>query len=102
MQKTNDKRLLIGKINGLFGIKGFVKVFSYTKPRKNIVTFDTWYLEKDGQYQKVKVQQGREQSKTIVALLEYFNTPEKSETLVGKNIYIDKSVRYIDASMFAD
>jgi 16S rRNA processing protein RimM len=90
MQETNDKRLLIGKINGLFGIKGFVKVFSYTKPRKNIVTFETWYLEKDGQYQKVKVQQGREQSKTIVALLEYFDTPEKSATLVGKNIYIDK------------
>ena len=90
-QETTTKRLLVGKINGLFGIKGFVKVFSYTKPRKNIVSFKTWYLEKDGQYQKIKVQSGREQSKTIVAFLEGFDTPEKSTTLLGKNIYIDKS-----------
>lgn len=90
-QEITTKRLLVGKINGLFGIKGFVKVFSYTKPRKNIVSFKTWYLEKNGDYQKIKIVSGREQSKTIVALLEGCNTPETASTLLGKNIYIDKS-----------
>lgn len=90
-QETTPKRLLVGKINGLFGVKGFVKVFSYTKPRKNIVSFKTWYLEQNGDYQKIKVLSGREQSKTVVALLENCNTPEIASKFLGKNIYIDKS-----------
>ncbi|TEU23814.1 MAG: ribosome maturation factor RimM, partial [Gammaproteobacteria bacterium] len=33
---SNQKRLLVGKINGLFGVQGWVKLFSHTHPRKNI------------------------------------------------------------------
>jgi 16S rRNA processing protein RimM len=45
---TTHKRLLVGKINGLFGIKGFVKVFSYSDPKEQIVSYKKWLI-KDGE-----------------------------------------------------
>ncbi|SFV53486.1 16S rRNA processing protein RimM [hydrothermal vent metagenome] len=89
---NKTKRLLVGKINGLFGIKGLVKVFSYTKPRENITTYKTWHLTRNGNdFLEVIVQTGRQQAKTIVAQLKQYDTPEKSETLLGYDIYINKS-----------
>ena len=88
--QENDKKLLVGKINGFFGLQGWVKVFSYTKPRVNILNYSPWSIDVDGELQKIEIKNGREQSKTIVAHISGIDTREDSQKLIGKDIYIDK------------
>ena len=38
----SEQHILIGKITGLFGIAGWVKVHSYTRPWQNIITYPAW------------------------------------------------------------
>ncbi len=93
MSKTphlDDKKLLVGKINGFFGLQGWVKLMSYTEPRKNILSYHPWYFLEDGQYEKVVVTNGREQSKTIVAHIKDVDSRDQSQKFIGKDIYIDK------------
>ena len=38
------KRVIIGRISGVHGVRGWLKVFSYTKPRENIFLYQPWLL----------------------------------------------------------
>lgn len=86
--KSKSKRLLVGKINGLFGVKGFIKVFSYTQPREKIISYKKWLIKNGDDFQEITLT-GRKQGKTIVANLNGINSPEIAEKFLGKEVYID-------------
>ena len=90
-QNSNNKRLLVGQINGLFGVQGWVKLFSHTKPRKNILSYQPWHIEVDGQWTTLEIVKGRVQGKTIVAQLKEVNDREIARNYIGTDIYIEKS-----------
>jgi len=88
--QENDKKLLVGKINGFFGLQGWVKVFSYTNPRTNILNYSPWSINVDGDFQTIEITNGREQSKTIVAHIKGVDSREDSQKFIGQDVYIDK------------
>lgn len=83
------KKLCIGKVSGVYGIKGWVKVHSYTEDRENILNYSPWELRKGNRTKTLKVVMGRLQGKTIVASLEGIVTRNDAELLVGHNVFID-------------
>lgn len=83
--------LVVGKLNGAYGIKGWVKVYSYTSPKENILNYKPWYLKLDGQWQEIAVLNGREQGKTIVAQLEGCDDRNLAETYHGIEVAIAQS-----------
>ena len=87
---SDEKKLLVGKINGFFGVQGWVKIFSYTEPRKNILEYQPWYFIDDGAYKVIEMTTGREQSKTIVAHVKGIDSKDQAVQLIGKSLYIDK------------
>ena len=42
---SENKPVVLGRINGLHGVRGWMKIFSYTSPRENIFTYESWLLE---------------------------------------------------------
>jgi len=50
-----EQPLLLGRISGLFGVKGWVKVYSYTQPRESILDYDHWFLQRDGAWQAATI-----------------------------------------------
>jgi 16S rRNA processing protein RimM len=88
---SNNKRLLIGQINGLFGVQGWVKLFSYAHPRKNILSYQPWHIKVDGVWTTLDIVKGREQGKTIVAQLKDVVDREDSRRYIGVELYIEKS-----------
>ena len=85
-----EERILLGHITGVSGLKGWVKVHSDTSPRENITAYAVWWLERSGNWRKVRVLDGRPQGKTIVAQIEGFDSPEQSVDLVGAKIAVDR------------
>ena len=82
--------LLVGKINGFFGNQGWIKILSYTKPRKNILEYQPWYFIDNDTYKVIEITSGREQSKTIVAQVKGINNRDEALQLIGKDLYINK------------
>ena len=87
----DDKKLLVGKINGFFGLQGWVKLLSYTEPRKNILSYQPWYFLSDGVYEILEITDGREQSKTIVAHIKGIDNRDLSINLIGQDLYIKRT-----------
>ena len=88
--QENNKKLLVGKINGFFGLQGWVKVFSYTNPITNVLNYSPWSIKVDGNFQSIDITSGREQSKTIVAHIKGIDNREDSQKFIGQDIYINK------------
>jgi len=66
----DDQRLVVlGRIVGLFGVRGWVKVHSETSPPENILTYRTWLLRDRGQLAAHKLEQGNAHGKGVVARL---------------------------------
>lgn len=64
---------VLGKITTAFGVKGWVKVYSYTDPMASIFDYPSWFVNIDGQWRTIKVREGKPQGKGLVAALEGVN-----------------------------
>ncbi|MDO6461788.1 ribosome maturation factor RimM [Granulosicoccaceae sp. 1_MG-2023] len=91
MQVDDDKLVPLGRISGVFGLQGWVKVFSDTDPREQIVTYRQWLLLKGSDQQSVRVLRGKRQGKSIVAHLEGVDDRTAAEALIGRTIAVYRS-----------
>jgi 16S rRNA processing protein RimM len=89
-REQRDQNLVpLGYISGVYGIKGWVKVHSYTSPREAILAYQPWLLGE--QNEKVSIREGRKQAKTIVVSLPGVDDPEAARQRVGQEIAIYRS-----------
>ena len=86
-----NKPIIIGQISGVFGVHGWVKVFSHTEPRDNILQYDPWLIKHKDGWKSVALQKGRKQGKTIVAQLKGIDDRDKAHSLIGCDIAIDEN-----------
>jgi len=82
------KQVEIGYISAVHGIKGWVKVHSWTKPMESIFKYQPWLL---GENRKpVKIIDGRKQGKGLAALLPGYDDREQAVSLVGQQIFVGR------------
>lgn len=84
----NQQQINVGKISGVFGVKGWVKVFSFTDNKENILNYSPWLLKKDSETRLIKVIDGKLQGKAVVAQLEAVNDRDQAASLMGWDIFI--------------
>lgn len=87
----SDEKILVGQINGIYGVKGWVKVFSHTDPRGNILSYSPWFLKIDGQWQTFELENGQLQQggKAVVAQLKGINDRDVARSYMGVEIAIN-------------
>jgi 16S rRNA processing protein RimM len=80
----------LGKIVGVFGVKGWVKVFSETRPREQIFKYSPWLLVLNGDEFEVEVLEGRQQGKGLIASLKGYTDCEDARKLIGSEILVSQ------------
>ncbi|RMG52485.1 MAG: ribosome maturation factor RimM [Gammaproteobacteria bacterium] len=91
MAEDRSRRIPLGRINGLFGVRGWVKVFSHTSPREGIVEYSPWLVRRGEDWVPMEVEAGHRQGKTVVAKLAGIDDREAAEALLGSEIAIERS-----------
>ncbi len=69
MQQNDDQRVLMGRVGAPYGVKGWVWIYSDTRPMDNILDYELWQLEQQGRWQTYEVLQARPQGKALIAQL---------------------------------
>lgn len=80
---------VLGRIASVYGIKGWVKIYSYTDPIENILTYSPWLLKIKGQWTPVKVEAGKQHGKGLVAKLAGVDDREIARTYNGIEIAVE-------------
>jgi len=88
---SEQRDINVGEISGVFGIKGWVKVFSFTDPRENILHYSPWLLKKGDETRQVDVLDGQLQGKAVVAQLDGISDRDQAAALMGWRVFINHS-----------
>lgn len=92
-----SEKVILGRITGVYGVKGWLKVFSYTDPMESIVDYSTWYLRPENSlnnrnrspWKKVELIAGKRHAKTVIAKLEQCNDRDEAQAYIGSEIAIE-------------
>ncbi|HVF33964.1 MAG TPA: ribosome maturation factor RimM [Candidatus Saccharimonadia bacterium] len=84
-------RVLLGKVVGVFGVEGWVKVHSYTEPRENLFRYKPWIVRSASGDRTVEKPTGRVQGQGIVAQLPEVADRDAAAALIGAEILVDRS-----------
>lgn len=87
---AKEKWVILGRVSGVFGVKGWLKVQSYTEPRDNIVGFGAWTLRMNGVDHAFDVEEGHSHAGSVVAKLHGLDDRDRARDWVGADIVVPR------------
>jgi 16S rRNA processing protein RimM len=85
-----SKWVTLGRVSGVFGVKGWLKVQSYTEPRDNIVELAVWTLRMNGADRPFEVEDGQSHGGNVVAKLRGIDDRERAREWTGAEIVVER------------
>lgn len=87
----SSRPLLLGRIVGVHGIAGEVRIESYTEPRMQLFQYQPWLITTPGGQQQLSGCSGREQGKGMIARLPGVTDRDAAAALIGTEILVDRA-----------
>jgi len=88
-----ERRILVGRFVGAFGVRGEVKLESFTDPKKAILRYQPWVLrDAQGRERVLEGARARETSKGIVASIAEVQDRDAAEALRGTEVWVARDV----------
>ena len=87
----SGNKILVGKISNPHGIKGWVKVISFTDPIENILSYKKWTISDNETEKTYCLEDSRIQGNKIVIKLEGVNNRDDADLLKNLQIEINRS-----------
>lgn len=88
--------ILVGRMGGAYGVRGWSRVYSYTDPPANLLQYSPWQLSPafgpgEGRHTEARVAEGRTHGKGLIVRLQDCDSRERAERLTGLHIRIADS-----------
>lgn len=83
---------VIGKIGKAHGVKGFVKIHSYTENPEDILQFDPWYIQIQGNWAPIATLHKQNSGSLLLAQFEGYQSPEQVRPLINQEIAVPRHV----------
>lgn len=87
---NKDRYVILGRVSGAYGIKGWIRVHSETDPVQNILQYRPWFLQTGDSWQEYNPLGGRRQGKGMVARLQQCADRDAAEALKGCAIAVKR------------
>ncbi|MFP4244983.1 MAG: ribosome maturation factor RimM, partial [Ectothiorhodospira sp.] len=80
--------IVVGRIAGVYGVRGWLRLFSETDPRAQLIRYNPLFMEGTGGWQEVRLEEGREHGKGLVAKFEGLDDRAAAATWTGRRLAI--------------
>lgn len=84
----STQETVVGRITSVFGVKGWVKVYSYTDPIEGILEYRNWHVSQGGKQVGLEVAEGRRHGPGIVVRLKGVDDRELARAYCGLDIRV--------------
>lgn len=78
----------LGRISGFFGVKGWVKLYSHSRPRAGIANYHRFYLGENKS--DIEFTQIKESGKNIIGHIKGVDSREAAEPFIGHDLFIQR------------
>jgi len=80
----NQKNTVMGKVTSVYGVKGWVKIFSYTQPKENICQYNVWQLQDgEGNLRSIDVLECRVHGNGLIAQFKGVQDRDQAKAYCG-------------------
>lgn len=86
-----DDLVVLGKIVSVHGIRGEVRVYSFTDPLDNLLDYRRWTLKRGTEVRQAELVSGRVQGNVLVAKLKGLDDREVARTYADFEILVPRS-----------
>ncbi|GJM12621.1 MAG: ribosome maturation factor RimM [Pseudohongiella sp.] len=80
--------MVLGQIGRVHGLKGWLKLISFTSPIENILDYTRFNGRIEGRTQELELDEHRRQSKALLVHFKGFDDPETARLLTGMELSI--------------
>jgi len=91
MSERASRLVIIGRIAGVYGVRGWVKVVSAMDPPEGILDYPSWQVHSASEWRPMAVIEGRRHGKGVLAHLAACNDRDVARVLVGAEIAVKRS-----------
>ncbi|MAY25840.1 MAG: 16S rRNA processing protein RimM [Polycyclovorans sp.] len=88
-------RITLGHVSGVYGIKGWVRIASQTRPEERILDYRRWWIGDDQGFMSRAVAQRMQGNGLVVQLLGRDEEPitdrNVAQSLIGKTVSVDRA-----------
>jgi 16S rRNA processing protein RimM len=89
---NSTRRILLGRVHGAFGVRGEVKLESFTDPPATILRYQPWVLrDAHGRERVLAGARGRETAKGLVATFPDVGDRDAAEALRGSEVWVERA-----------
>lgn len=92
MPDREPRRVIVGRVVGLFGVNGWVKVYSYTQPKAGLFEYPDWHLATADGWQAARLEAGQEQGKRLIARIAGVEDRDQARQWVGSDIAVAREL----------
>jgi 16S rRNA processing protein RimM len=85
------ERVILGKVTGIYGVSGWIKVLSYTRPRQNIFSYTPWQVGQKDNWETWELEQSQVHGKGLIAKLKGLDDRELAGTRIGQDIAVNRN-----------
>lgn len=83
--------VVVGRITAVHGVKGWVKIHSFTEPGGNIFDYQPWWLKIADHWQKLKVTEQRSTAKGLMVHLAEIDDRDQARAYCQRDICVAKA-----------
>ncbi len=88
MSDTPADLVVIGRFTGTFGVKGWLKVYSYTEPLENFLDYHDYQIQRHGIWQAVQFTDGKTHGKGLIVKLKGVDDPDQAAAYVSCDVAV--------------
>ena len=82
--------VILGRISGLFGVMGWVKIYSYTEPREAILDFRECVVIQNGSSRPATFVEGKRHGKTVIARIDGVSDRDTAAGYISADIAVSR------------
>ena len=87
-----EKDVTLGKVGAVYGIKGWLKIHSFTDEPEAILDYFPWSLKLGNKFQSVEITDWRKHNNGLVVKVAGIDDRDIAQALVGSEILVSESV----------
>lgn len=88
MVQTGNNPVVLGRVSGVYGVRGWFRVFSYTEPREAILNYRNWLLKDGEDWREARLDQGKKHGKSVIACIAGVTERDAAAGLIGTDIAV--------------
>ena len=90
MSEAVTQDIVIGRISGVYGVKGWVRIHSFTEPAENLFGYRGWKIRRRDQWEAIDIDDGRQHGKGLIAHINGVDDRDEAALLKGCDIAVPR------------